>query len=245
MQAITDERHACGRVKKMKYVTFSYDDNSALNERLLTILDRYGAKCTFNLNSGMRVPGKVASFFLGSRRGISLEELVRMLKDTDHEIACHGEGHLDLTKLSHEKMVANVRNDKIALEKAFGREMTGFIYPFGGFSDETREVLKEAGFQYTRTVISTGRFDVPEDFLSWNPTCHHNDKKLFELAETFVSEQTQEDRIFYIWGHAWEYGVFKNWDRLEKLLDILKKDDTICYCTNGELVRRFGPACGN
>ena len=38
---------------KMKAVTFSYDDGVTQDQRLIRILDKYGLKCTFNLNSGL------------------------------------------------------------------------------------------------------------------------------------------------------------------------------------------------
>ena len=36
---------------KMKAVTFSYDDGVAQDRRLVEILNKYGLKSTFNLNS--------------------------------------------------------------------------------------------------------------------------------------------------------------------------------------------------
>lgn len=222
----------------MKYVTFSYDDNAALDEKLLEILARYGAKCTFNLNSGMRTPGKIANFFLGSRKMLSVEDMAAMLRGTEHEIACHGKEHLDLTKLSEKDMAENLRFDKDFLEKLFKREMKGFIYPFGAYSDATTKAVREAGFAYTRTTVSTHDFRPPEDCLVWHPTCHHNDKELFDLARRFLEAPAGDDLLFYVWGHSWEYGVFKNWSRLEKLLDMLTVTEGITFATNAEVMER-------
>ncbi len=36
---------------KMKAVTFSYDDGVTQDQRLIALLNKYGLKCTFNLNS--------------------------------------------------------------------------------------------------------------------------------------------------------------------------------------------------
>ena len=221
----------------MKYFTLSYDDNAALDEKLLEILDRYGVKCTFNLNSGMRTPGKVANFFLGSRKMLSIEDMAVLLRGTDHEIACHGKGHLDLTKLSEKEMAENLREDKEFLEKLFQREMKGFIYPFGAYSDTTTKAVREAGFAYARTTVSTHSFTPPEDYLVWHPTCHHNDKELFELAQRFLDAPDEGDRVFYVWGHAWEYGVFKNWQRPEKLLETLSGKGVV-MATNREVMER-------
>ena len=219
----------------MKYVTFSYDDNAALDEKLLVMLDRVHAKCTFNLNSGMRVPGKAANFFLGSRKMLSIEDMAAMLKGTGHEIACHGKAHLDLTKLSEADMKENLRYDKDFLEKLFKREMKGFIYPFGAYSDATTKAVREMGFAYTRTTVSTHSFAPPEDYLVWHPTCHHNDKELFDLTEKFLKEDSEADQVLYVWGHAWEYGVFKNWSKLEKLLEMLSGQE-IVWATNADVV---------
>lgn len=220
----------------MKYVTLSYDDNAALDQHFLEIIDRYGAKCTFNLNSGMRVTGKIANKLLGSRKMLSIQDMKTMLAGTDHEIACHGKGHQDLLKMSEEEMKKNLAEDKAFLEDLFARPMQGFAYPFGSYSDATTQTLGDLGFTYARTTVSIKDFSVPEDFLVWHPTCHHNDKELMELAEKFIQIQDDTDHIFYLWGHAWEYGVFKNWERLDQVLSILAKDPTIQYATNQEVV---------
>ena len=36
---------------KMKAITFSYDDGVVQDRRLIELLDKYGLKATFNLNS--------------------------------------------------------------------------------------------------------------------------------------------------------------------------------------------------
>lgn len=38
---------------KKKAVTFSYDDGIVYDKHLVEILNKYGLKCTFNLNSGV------------------------------------------------------------------------------------------------------------------------------------------------------------------------------------------------
>ena len=36
-----------------KALTFSYDDGNVQDKKLLDILNRYGMKCTFNVNTGL------------------------------------------------------------------------------------------------------------------------------------------------------------------------------------------------
>ena len=63
-----------------KALTFSYDDGTIHDRRLVEIFNRYGMKGTFNLNSGVanddRVPQK---------------EFKKLYQG--HEIACHGLTH--------------------------------------------------------------------------------------------------------------------------------------------------------
>lgn len=37
----------------MKYLTFSFDDGVLQDKRLISILDKYGLKATFNINSSL------------------------------------------------------------------------------------------------------------------------------------------------------------------------------------------------
>ena len=45
--------------KKLKTVTFSYDDGTTQDIRLIELLNKYGLKCTFNLNSGLFSKNKI------------------------------------------------------------------------------------------------------------------------------------------------------------------------------------------
>lgn len=64
--------------------------------------------------------------------------------------------------------------------------------------------LKNAGVKYARTTNSTHAFDLPTDWLELNPTCHHNDKKLSELTDLFLSKTKSQKYLpaamFYLWG---------------------------------------------
>ena len=45
--------------KKLKAVTFSYDDGTTQDIRLIELLNKYGLKSTFNLNSGLFSKNKI------------------------------------------------------------------------------------------------------------------------------------------------------------------------------------------
>ena len=59
---------------------------------------------------------------------------------------------------------------------------------------------------------------------------------LFQLASSFIEAEPAEDEqmLFYIWGHSYEFDVDNNWDRIEKLCQMLGGRDDIFYGTNSQ-----------
>lgn len=217
-----------------KAVTFSYDDGVTPDLKLLEIFNKYGIKCTFNLNYGLG-PGKGGWEYMGKPvNRLDLSEHVKAYEG--HEIAAHALTHPDLTKLPLEEARREMAEDKEGLAKLFGKAPVGMAYPFGTFNDEVVNMLDGLGFKYARTVWSSHNFDVQSDLLRFRPTCHHDDEKLFELAEEFLAMEPEEPKIFYIWGHSYEFEGNDNWDRIEKLCQILAGRDDIFYGTNEEVL---------
>ena len=89
---------------------------------------------------------------------------------------------------------------------------------------------------YCRTVISSNRFDIPRDWLRLQATCHHNDPKLNELANRFISAtRVGEPLLFYLWGHSYEFEADNNWELIEDLLAKIGGRDDTYYATNIEI----------
>ena len=217
-----------------KAVTFSYDDGVTPDLRLLEVFNRYGMKCTFNLNSGL---GKDSGSWECNGKKVSRLELSEHVKDyAGHEIAAHALTHADLVKVGPVVAKTEMQQDMDGLEKIFGVRPVGMAYPFGTFDDATVEVLRGLGLQYGRTVWSSHNFDVQTDLLRFRPTCHHDDEKLFELAERFLTMDTEEPQIFYVWGHSYEFMGNDNWDRMERLCQMLSGRDDIFYGTNKDVL---------
>lgn len=218
---------------KMKAFTLSYDDGVEADKKLVALLNKYGLKCTFNLNSGRQTPE--------SHWNLRGTEIYRMNKEglpelyKGHEIAAHGVTHADLTKLTREEILKEMGEDRDALETQFGVRPTGMAYPFGTYNDLTNETLKEMGFLYARTIEDSLSFDVPKSFPTFHPTCHHDHPDLFRLAEEFIKMETDTPKVFYVWGHAYEFDVNDNWDRMEEFCRLISGHDDIFYGTNAEI----------
>ena len=81
---------------------------------------------------------------------------------------------------------------------------------------------------------------LPDDFHAWMPSAHHNNPNIMEYADKFLSipfsySATCVPRLFYIWGHSYEFDKDNNWDRIEAICEKLANNDDIWYATNIEI----------
>ena len=213
-----------------KALTLSYDDGVYQDKRMIEILDKYGIKCTFNINGGcFKTEGSES-------RRMTKEEAVNLYKNSSHEVSTHAYTHPWLEALPTAQAAVEMLDDRRELEKTFGGIIRGMAYPFGTYNDDVINVLKVAGIAYARTVKSVDNFKLPTDWYQWNPTCHHKDKRLMELAETFVNKTyINHPRLFYLWGHTYEFDDDNNWNVIEEFCQAVANKDDIWYATNIEI----------
>jgi len=87
-------------------------------------------------------------------------------------------------------------------------------------------------------VKSSLGFEIPKDWLRLQATCHHNHPQLMELADKFltpISHYGGPAKLFYVWGHAYEFDDNDNWDVMENFLEKMAGHEDIWYATNGEI----------
>lgn len=225
---------------KTKCLTLSYDDGVEQDLRLMEMMRAHGVCGTFNLNPGLfgragRVTGGKREV---SHNKLSAERVPEAYRG--QEIAAHGWEHAAMFGMDTARCTHEILKSRAALEELLRQPVTGYAYAFGTNDDTIVKAAQASGIRYARTVISTERFDIPQDFLRWDPTCHHNAEKLFELAEEFLSDKPyfsffSPAKLFYIWGHAYEFDQDDNWERMEELLELLGGRDDVWYATNGEI----------
>jgi len=210
--------------------TLSYDDGVTQDRRLAELFRSFGLKCTFNLSAGLYgvESGPI-------HRRLKEEEIDRVYEG--HELGGHALYHSALNTVGAPRMAYEIIEDKRLLERHAKKPMHMFAYPFGTFSDEVAEQLRLAGYEGARTTRSTHSFAVPENFLLWDPTCHHADPRLMELARRFVEEPSMGPALFYVWGHAYEFDGADNWNVIEELCRYIAENrEQIWICTNGEIL---------
>ena len=214
-------------------LTFSYDDGVIQDMRLVEILNKHGMKGTFNLNSGLYKPEDEKS----SNRRMTESQVTALFADSPHEVACHSYTHPSLAEMPIGCAAYEMIKDRETLEAQFGKIVRGMAYPYGTVNDEVVDMLKACGIVYGRTVVSTEKFNLPTDWLRMPATCHHKNPRLMELAEQFVDMKVKlEPKLFYLWGHTYEFDDNDNWNVIEKFTEFMSgREEQIWYATNMEI----------
>ena len=226
---------------KMKAVTFSYDDCVTQDRRLVKLLNKYGLKCTFNVNSGI-----FRSAFPIVVNGTTVPH-VRFAKEEikeiyeGHEVAVHTLTHPNLKMLSDEDIIREVEEDRKALSEIVGYNVVGMAYPGGTgcMDDRVAKLIREnTGVKYARTTTSTHNFELQTELFKFNPTLHQHAEmdKMFELAKEFIALKPDSPKLFYIWGHSYEIDARDDWDALEEFFALISGHDDIFYGTNEEVL---------
>ncbi len=226
---------------KYRALTFSFDDGMVEDVWLVNLFKQYGMKGTFNLNSTVFNMKEDPKPNETGRCRLSKTQLVELFKDSGMEVAVHGVHHLSLAEMPTTTMIGDVLNDRIALENAFGGVINGMAYANGSFNDEVVEVLKLCGIKYARTVESTLKFDIPQDWLRMPATCHYRNGKLMELTDAFLEDFPpthyikRVPRLFYVWGHSYELREMDTYEVMEEFAKKVGNRDDIWYATNIEV----------
>jgi len=220
-----------------KFFTLSFDDGITQDRRFVGLLNKYGLKCTFNLNSGLLgQSGRLeSSSYSVDHTKIPPEEVASLY--SGHEIAVHTVNHPRLDKMTSDEVYREVCDDLVALEKLSGQKIFGMAYPYGpAFTDETLRVIsEETPIKYSRSTTGHKTFAMPENLIVWEPTCHSETGSLFKLADEFLALKPESDALFYVWGHSYEFDIYDSWDRIEEFFAKISGKSDICYATNGEI----------
>ena len=114
-----------------KALTFSYDDGNEQDRKLLEILNRYGMKATFNVNTGLNHDcGTWVYRNVLEVHRLNLAECPELY--AGHEMAVHGVYHYNLTELTPEECTAELQDNIAAITEIYGRESA---------TDEARKAL--------------------------------------------------------------------------------------------------------
>jgi len=207
---------------KSKALTMSYDDGVFSDIRLIEIFNKYRIKGTFHINSGL----------FGKKAWLRLPENEIKKVYEGHEIAAHGYTHQGLAFTPNEGIISEVMRDREKLEEIVEKPIRGMSYALGSVNDNVVHMLRMLGIDYCRVVPTTHEFGLPDDFLQWQGTCHHNDNLLM-YGDKFLSQDWHQ--LMYVWGHSYEFDNDHNWELIEEFCKKTGGRDDIWYATNIEI----------
>lgn len=208
-----------------KYVTFSFDDGDRQDIRFVEMLNKYGLKGTFNLNSGLASE---------ANRGVYNGVDIIRLNATDykelyegHEVAVHGLTHPHLEMQDERTIFNEISRDKRNLEDIVGYEVVGMAYPYGTYDDRVVKIAKQCGIRYARTVETTPVFTPQKDLMRFKPSCKFDEEGVFSLIDAFFEGESEQKQVLYIWGHSYEFDFDDGWTRIENICKKLSENATL------------------
>ena len=205
----------------MKIVSLSFDDGTIYDLKFVELLNKYKLKATLNLNSGLcdfiwyyenKTPVK----------RLNLKEVQKMYQG--HEVASHSLTHPYFSKLSKDEVIREVEEDVKNLSEIFGYKIEGFAFPFDDQTEENIQTIRE---HFDFTYIRYSHLDsssLHQDKYHIHINALYDDFDIYEKLEQFKKEKN-ENSLFVIAGHAYEFEVKNDWGKIEKLLNYLSSDN--------------------
>ena len=207
-----------------KALTLSYDDGKIADRRLVKTMNQHGIRGTFHLNAGK----------FGKDGRIEADEVANLY--AGHEISAHSLTHPTLTRLPQELVVQQLLEDRRGLETLAAYPVRGMSYPNGAVNPVLASTLPHLGLAYARTTMSTGKFDLPDDWYRWPATCHHNENLMAHAHQFNALSKIHMPYLFYVWGHSYEFDNDSNWEIIEDFCTLMGARAEVWYATNIEIV---------
>ena len=194
---------------KKKAFQITFDDGVLQDVRFVQLLNKYGIKGTFNLNSQLMQQ----EFSWVHPNGMEVRRLspqaAQGLYD-GHEIASHTLTHPYMQNLSDSELQRQMKADKDNLEQMFGVQVRGFAVPFDYYDDRIARCAKDCGFAYARKSECSGSFTPGTDPYHWQTGIYHIDPNLTNFVADFLNTE-EELALCQIVGHSYDLDAENLW----------------------------------
>lgn len=220
---------------KAKAFNITYDDGVLQDVRFVELMNQYGLKGTFNLNSGLME----TEFEWTHRNGMIVKRLPTSVVAElykNHEVASHTLTHPYLSQLTESEVMEEMSKDKENLERLTGKPVLGFGGPFHHWSPMIVECAKRCGFEYARNAEERYCYAPPEEYYYWAAGTYHVMPGFRPFVEGFF-ETEEELALCQIVGHTYDLDAENMWQYMESVLKRVSEDESILSMTNIELVR--------
>ncbi|MBQ2927019.1 MAG: polysaccharide deacetylase family protein [Oscillospiraceae bacterium] len=203
-----------------KIFLLSFDDGTVYDRRFVQLLNSYGMKATFNLNSGLEdfVWQYEDRYPICRQR---LAETVQLYRG--HEVASHTLHHHWLNTLTPPQLAREAGEDCETLKRIFGLEEIGFGVPFTACSEREIRIIRKFT-RYIRLSEMSEDYALPKD--PYHIPIHglYNDPDIREKIARFAQTELPVS-LFVMAGHSYELEVLSHWEYMEELLQYIRSFD--------------------
>ena len=215
-----------------KYFVLSFDDGTKSDRRVIEILNEYGLKGTFNLNSGLQdykyyMEGKLVE-------RLDLKENVQLYKN--HEVASHTKTHANIFKLSDKEALAEVVDDIKALEEIFNRKITSIGIPYADYDEDKINLIKNNTdlkcFRYPK-IKDKDDFSMPIDPYHIYKNCVYDDIDCYEKIDAYINSDIEKG-VFVLLADPYKIEIYDKWDYFINLIKYIKSHDELTVVTMTE-----------
>lgn len=200
-----------------KIFLISFDDGTVWDRRFVELLNKYGIKATFNLNSGLEDFVWQYEDRFPVRRQI-LADTVELYRG--HEIASHSLHHHWLNTLTPPQLSREVGDDCAALKQLFGLQEIGFGVPFTTCNEREVKIIRKF-VRYIRLSEFSDSFAPPADPYHIPIHALYNQPDVRERIAAFA-ESDLPVALFVMAGHSYELEVLDHWGYMEELLQYIQ-----------------------
>ena len=222
-------------MKNRRILLLSFDDCTVYDKLFVELLNKYGVKCTFNLNSGL----EDFVWYYEDNVPIRRQVLANTLEQyRGHEVASHSLHHHWLNTLTPPQLSREIGDDCKALKKLFGLSEIGFGVPFTACSEREIRIIRKF-VRYIRLSEFSDTFALPRD--PYHIPIHglYNDPDIYEKLNRF-SESDLPVSLFVMAGHSYEFEVLHHWQAIEDMIQYICAQDFEIKTTL-EFVNEFFP----
>lgn len=189
-------------------VWFSFDDFHQDNIKIANLLDKYGLKATFFIETIQK----------------EARDQIEILHKMGHEIGAHTIHHVsDLKLLNSVECMSEIEGSKKMIEAITNTPCVSFCYPRGRFNDDVISKVKLSGFEDARTthVLHTRSEDpykMPTTVHIYPNRKEYNGRSYMALFNFYLEDVLKNGGTLSIWGHAFELNNFSLWEDLESIV---------------------------
>ena len=220
---------------KRKAFNITYDDGVEQDIRFVALLNKFGLKGTFNLNSRLMEEGFQWTHQNGMQvKRLSPDVAVELYKG--HEVASHTLTHPYMQSLGREEIMYQLGHDGYVLSQLFGQNIAGFAVPFDYYSPLIADCARELGFEYARMSEERWSYTPPEDNFYWAAGVFHLNPGFADFVNGFF-ESDEELALCQIVGHSYDLDAENMWEYMEEILRRVAEDEDVLSMTNIEIVR--------